>query len=109
MIKKARQWVKRSRWVLLKNRDNLNRQQDSYLTEILKMNQELMTTYVLGAQLKELWRCESELEAKNLWTVWWEQVNESGIKPLKRVCSKAPALPSWNNRLSSLSAKYLHP
>ena len=46
--KKARQWVKRSRWVLLKNRDNLNRQQDSYLTEILKMNQELMTTYVWG-------------------------------------------------------------
>lgn len=86
--KKARQWVKRSRWVLLKNRDNLNRQQDSYLTEILKMNQELMTTYVLGAQLKELWRCESELEAKNLWTVWWEQVNESGIKPLKEFARK---------------------
>ncbi|MBY8088348.1 transposase, partial [Vibrio fluvialis] len=79
---------KRSRWVLLKNRDNLNRQQDSYLTEILKMNQELMTTYVVGAQLKELWRCESELEAKSLWTVWWEQVNESGIKPLKEFARK---------------------
>ncbi len=47
-----------------------------------------MTTYVLGAQLKELWRCESELEAKNLWTVWWEQVNESGIKPLKEFARK---------------------
>lgn len=43
MIK--RQWVKRSRWVLLKNRDNLNTQQDGYLTEILEMNQDLMTTY----------------------------------------------------------------
>ncbi|MCV5802534.1 transposase, partial [Escherichia coli] len=59
--KKARQWVKRSRWVLLKNRDNLNTQQESYLTEILNMNQDLMTTYLLGAQLKELWRCGSEL------------------------------------------------
>lgn len=33
--KKARQWVKRSRWVLLKHRGNLNARQDSYLTEIL--------------------------------------------------------------------------
>ncbi|EGR5930964.1 transposase, partial [Vibrio parahaemolyticus] len=86
--KKARQWVKRSRWVLLKNKDNLNTQQESYLTEILNMNQDLMTTYLLGAQLKELWRCGSELQAKNLWQVWWEQVNESGIKPLKEFARK---------------------
>ncbi|SQA36257.1 transposase ISL3 [Vibrio harveyi] len=86
--KKARQWVKRSRWVLLKNKNNLNTQQESYLTEILNMNQDLMTTYLLGAQLKELWRCESELHAKNLWQVWLEQVNESGIKPLKEFARK---------------------
>ncbi|MFA0058145.1 transposase, partial [Vibrio echinoideorum] len=65
--KKARQWVKRSRWVLLKNRGNLNTRQDSYLTEILNINKDLMTTYILGAQLKELWYCESERHAKGLW------------------------------------------
>ncbi len=86
--KKARQWVKRSRWVLLEKKDNLNTQQGSYLTEILNMNQDLMTTYLLGAQLKELWRCESELQAKNLLQVQWEQVNESGIKPLKEFARK---------------------
>ena len=32
--KRARQSVKRSRWVLLKNKGNLNTRQDSYLTEI---------------------------------------------------------------------------
>ncbi|MBE4354923.1 transposase, partial [Vibrio parahaemolyticus] len=35
-----------------------------------------------------LWRCGSELQAKNLWLVWWEQVNESGIKPLKEFARK---------------------
>ncbi len=31
------------------------------------INRDLMTTYVrTEAQLKELWRCESELQAKNL-------------------------------------------
>ncbi|WP_198594884.1 transposase, partial [Vibrio sp. 10N.261.45.E2] len=69
---------KRSRWVLLKNRGNLNTRQDSYLTEILNINKDLMTTYILGAQLKELWYCESEGHAKGLWDAWWEQVQESG-------------------------------
>ncbi|UOE82150.1 ISL3 family transposase [Vibrio splendidus] len=86
--KKARQWVKRSRWVLLKNRGNLNTQQDSYLTEILNINKDLMTTYILGAQLKELWYCESEVHAKGLWEAWWAQVQESGIKPLKEFARK---------------------
>ncbi|HHG3104484.1 TPA: transposase, partial [Vibrio parahaemolyticus] len=27
-------------------------------------------------------------QAKNLWLVWWEQVNESGIKPLKEFARK---------------------
>ncbi|PTO54480.1 ISL3 family transposase [Vibrio splendidus] len=86
--KKARQWVKRSRWVLLKNRGNLNPRQDSYLTEILNINKDLMTTYILGAQLKELWYCESEAHAKGLWEAWWAQVQESGIKPLKEFARK---------------------
>ncbi|WP_305415779.1 ISL3 family transposase [Photobacterium leiognathi] len=86
--KKARQWIKRSRWVLLKNRDNLNARQESYLEEILSLNKDLMTTYVLGAQLKELWRCGSEKQVNELWEVWWQQVQESGIKPLQEFARK---------------------
>ncbi len=48
--KKTRQWVKCSRWVLLKNKDNLNTRQESNLTETLNMNQDLMTTYLLDAR-----------------------------------------------------------
>ncbi len=47
-----------------------------------------MTTYILGAQLKELWYCESERHAKGLWEAWYEQVQESGIKPLKEFARK---------------------
>ncbi len=74
--------------MLLKNLDNLTTQQESYLTKKLNMNQDLMTAYLLGAQSKELWRCSSELQAKNLWQEWWEQMNESGIKPLKEFAQK---------------------
>ena len=80
--KKARRWVKRSRWVLLKNRCNLNEQQQNYLDELLAMNKDLMMTYLLGEQLKELWYCKDEEHAKALWLCWWEQVQSSGIQPL---------------------------
>lgn len=80
--KGARRWVKRSRWVLLKNRENLNTKQQSYLDEILAVNRDLMVTHLLGAQLKELWYCDSEKQAKDLWDIWWQQVHESGVKPL---------------------------
>lgn len=80
--KKARRWIKRSRWILLKNRDNLDVNQQSYLDEILSVNHDLMVTHLLGEQLKELWYCDSETQAIELWDVWWQQVNESGIKPL---------------------------
>ncbi|MHA2774049.1 hypothetical protein ACXZ7F_22490 [Vibrio harveyi] len=36
-------------------------QQERYLTEILNMDQQMMTFYLLGAQLKKLWRYGSEL------------------------------------------------
>ncbi|CAM3969092.1 ISL3 family transposase [Vibrio neonatus] len=80
--KKARRWIKRSRWVLLKNRENLNAKQQSYLDEILSINRDLMITHLLGALLKELWYCESEKQAQGLWEVWCQQVRESGIQPL---------------------------
>lgn len=41
--KSARRWVKRSRWVLLKNRENLNTKQQSYLDEILAINRDPFT------------------------------------------------------------------
>ncbi len=80
--KKARKWVKRSRWVLLKNRENLTTGQENHLDALLAMNKDLMTTYILGEQLKELWYCDSVEQSKSLWNVWWEQVQDSQLKPL---------------------------
>lgn len=86
--KQTRRWIKRSRWVLLKNRENLNTKQQSYLDEILSVNRDLMVTHLLGAQLKELWYCDNEGQAKELWEVWWQQVTESAIQPLIHFAKK---------------------
>lgn len=82
--KTARKWVKRSRWILLKNRDNMNAEQQLYLEELLAANRSLNIVYLLKEQLKELWYCSSPEQAKELWAVWWRQVQESGIASLQQ-------------------------
>ena len=86
--KPARRWVKRARWLLLKNRINMNDEQQQHLDELLKANHNLMVVYLLKAQLKELWYCDSPEQAQSLWEVWWSQVQESGISPLKAFARK---------------------
>src|SRR5690606_11577887 len=50
--KPARKAIKQSRWLLLRNRDNLTNSQAVTLDELLAANQPLLTTYLLKEQLK---------------------------------------------------------
>lgn len=101
--KSARKRVKRGRWVLLKNRDNLTEKQTGYLDELLSSNRELMTVYLLREQLKEMWYCTNEAEAMAQWELWWQQVNESGIKPLLQFGQRL------KNYLHGIVASAVHP
>ena len=80
--KPARKAVKRSRWLLLKNRDNLSNEQEVRLKELMQSNQPLAQVYVLKEQLKELWRCNTPWQAFIQWRQWWRISNESGLRPL---------------------------
>ncbi len=47
--------IKGSRWLLLRNRENIERDEDRVrLDELLAANRKLMTVYVLKDDLKEL-------------------------------------------------------
>lgn len=80
--KPARKAVKRSRWLLLKNKDNLNEEELVKLEELMEVNQSLARVYVLKEQLKELWRASSIREAFKRWRTWWRMCRESKLKPL---------------------------
>lgn len=64
MTKVAREVIKSSRWILLRNADNLEPEQAVKLDELLAANAFLTTVYVLKDQLKTLWFAESETTAK---------------------------------------------
>lgn len=81
--KPARQAVKRSRWLLLKNRQNLTDCQRVKLEELMAANQSLALVYILKEQLKELWRTSNVWEGFKRWRIWWKLVQESNLEPLK--------------------------
>ena len=55
--RRAQRVIKGSRWLLLRNRENIERPQDRVkLKELLRANRKLMTVYVLKDDLKQLWK-----------------------------------------------------
>jgi transposase len=84
----ARQVIKRSRWLLLRNPDNLSAPQASQLDELLAANTPLMTVYLLNTQLKELWYAPSPNEARRRWQDWYRLAIDSGLKPLIRFANR---------------------
>lgn len=83
--KPARRVVKRARWLLLRNRENLPRPEDAVrLDELLAANQSLMTVYVLKEDLKRLWAYHHTGYARAFWAAWLRRALSSGIAPLKR-------------------------
>jgi transposase len=80
--KPARRAVKRSRWLLLKNRNNLTEPQEVKLKDLMATNLPLAQVYVLKEQLKELWKCSSTQQAYQVWELWWRACHETQLRPL---------------------------
>lgn len=82
--KSARKVVKQSRWLLLRNKENLKAEQQVHLDELLAANQPLSTVYLLKDALKDIWYAPSVWEGWKRWRAWHRLVMESGLQPLMR-------------------------
>ena len=78
---KARQVIKRSRWLLLRNRDNLEEGQAVKLDELLAANAPLAKVYLLKTALKELWFAPTIREGRKRWRSWFHMALDSGLAP----------------------------
>lgn len=81
--KPARRVVKTSRWLLLRNRENVPLEQGVKLDELLAANGALLTVYLLKDDLKRLWRYRHTGWAKRFWRDWKQRALDSGLEPLK--------------------------
>lgn len=81
--KPARRVVKTSRWLLLRNRENVPAEKAVQLDELLAANKALLTVYLLKDDLKELWRYRSRPWALRAWKRWKRRAMRSGLQPLR--------------------------
>jgi len=80
----ARKVIKRSRWLLLRNRDNLKDDQGVRLDELLAANTPLATVYLLKmlkTELKEIWFAPSVREGAQRWRRWYRMAIDSQLTP----------------------------
>ena len=83
--KPARKVVKGARWLLLRNRENIQKRSERIrLNELLSANKRLATVYVLKDDLKHLWDYRYEGAALRFWKQWYHRAIRSRIEPLKR-------------------------
>ncbi len=83
--KKARKVVKSSRWLLLRNAENIKKERDRVrLSELLAANKALATVYVLKDDLKHLWDYWHKGYARQFWKQWYGRAIRSRIEPLKK-------------------------
>jgi transposase len=78
----GKQVIKGSKYLLLKNRDQLNGEERPRLKALLELNETLSIVYILKDSLKKLWHYTyPQWEAKAL-SRWYSIAYESGIKPV---------------------------
>jgi transposase len=82
--KQARRVVKGSRWLLLRNPENVTREKDRVrLAELLQANRALAKVYILKEDLKTLWDYRHVGYAWRFWLDWYNRAVRSRIEPLK--------------------------
>jgi transposase len=93
-----RRVIKRARWLLLRNRDNVPVTQQPNLDELLQANRALMTAYVMKSELKELWQANDPWQWRRDWKNWLAMVAKSDVEPLKHFARKLA--PYWRGILA---------
>jgi transposase len=94
--KSQRKLIKGSRWLLLKNRENLRtdpgsagRSEKQRLEELMELNTPLSQAYILKEQLKQVWeRGIGVREANQRLKNWIEDARGMGIKAMDRFCKQ---------------------
>lgn len=73
----------RKKWLLLKNRFNLQRKQKSFLNELLSVNRRLLKAYLLKEDFSKFWKYKNLGNAKRFWDSWKKSLRWQRLKPLQ--------------------------
>jgi len=77
--------LKKSRWCLLKRKENLNSQQKIRLRDLLRYNLQTVRAYLLKEDFQQLWEYNSPTWAGTFLDFWCFQTMRSRIEPMKKI------------------------
>ena len=85
--------LKGTRWLLLKNTENLNDERDERkrLEEALHLNRPLATAYYMKDELKEIWKQDTKAEAEKCLNDWIKKARGTDIRMLKKFANTLAA------------------
>jgi transposase len=85
----AKSVLKGTRWLLLKNPENLNddRNEHQRLQDALKLNEPLATAYYLKEDLRQIWEQPGKRAAGKFLKDWCARARASGIRVLKTMAN----------------------
>ncbi len=73
-----------TKYLLLKNKGNLRRDEKKELKELLEINENISLTYILKDDLKRLWNYKYGKWAEGFLNAWIKKAKATEIKPLER-------------------------
>ena len=100
-----RKVIKGARWLLLRNRENVEAKDRVRLRDLLHANRRLATVYILKDDLKHLWAYTYVGAAERFFTEWYQRAIRSRIEPLKTF---APSQSARERDPSALSLPTAH-
>jgi transposase len=77
--------LKNSRWCLLKNKNNLNKNQSIKLKSLLQINLQTIRAYLLKEEFVQFWEYKTATWAKKFLKSWCAKTMKSKIGPMKKV------------------------
>ena len=77
--------LKRTRWCVLKRKDNLTPQQKFRLRDLLRYNLRTVRAYLLKEDFQQLWEYDSPTWAGMFLDFWCYQTMRSRIEPMKKI------------------------
>lgn len=82
---KGEKILKGSRFLLLKNYENLDEEKQERLQNLLQVNSPLFTIYTMKEQLRQFWEKDSMEDAIKFLDAWCKDAESSSIKPLVKI------------------------
>ena len=98
-----RKALKGTKFLLLKNRENLRDDEPAHLRALLRANRHLFVVHLLGEGLKHLWDYTYTACASRWFEGWYRQASHTRIEPLKRFAR------TMKERLDGILAHCRHP